>query len=359
MSDTDKHSQAGHLQEDFDDFFENALSGHLVLDTKGKIIRGNARLASWIGCASGDFKGKRFSDLLTVGGKIYYETHLWPLLRMQGFFDEVALELSCNNGERLQVLTNGYERRDAEGVLQFVRLTVFKATDRRLYEQNLKQAKTIAENNLSDERALSALREQFIAVLGHDLRNPLAAITGGAALLANSAARMGELITNIMDFARARLGGGLGVQPAPTVLAPVIFQVVDEFRMAWPQRTIETQIDINIPIYCDADRVAQLVSNLVANALTHGASATPVYVQAFNEKGVFELNVRNSGTPIPASSIENLFHPFTREASRPSQQGLGLGLYIASEIAKAHGGTLEASSTASETRFTFRMKTME
>jgi sigma-B regulation protein RsbU (phosphoserine phosphatase) len=112
---------------------------------------------------------------------------------------------------------------------------------------------------------------------------------------------------------------------------------------------------LNDPIAYDRGRVAQLFSNLLANALTYGAAATPIQVRATTDEKWLELSVANAGDPIPAAVLERIFQPFTRGAVRPSQQGLGLGLFIASEIARAHGGTLAATSSADETRFTFRM----
>jgi phosphoserine phosphatase RsbU/P len=360
------------IQHDFEDFFEHALCGYLTVDTNGQILECNARMASWIGCAAIDLQGKRFSDLLSIGGKIYYETHLWPLLRMQGFFDEVALELNCRNRERLPVLANAYERRDENGLPLFVRFTVFKATDRRLYEENLRQERTTALNSLTDERTIAALREQFIAVLGHDLRNPLSAVITGASILSatlqnedeqkivynmqNSARRMAGMIEDIMDFARGRLGGGMIVNRRPTETEPVLLHVVNELRFGFPDRIIQTDFSITEPVDCDMPRISQLLSNLLANALTHGSSDTPVIVRAFHKDGVFELSVSNSGNPIPAAVLEKIFHPFTREGSRPSQNGLGLGLYIASQIALAHQGQLTVLSDEHITRFTFLMR---
>lgn len=362
------------LQEDFEDFFENSLSGFLITNAKGEILRGNSRIAGWLGHSTEELKGVRFTALLTIGGKIYCETHLLPLLRMQGFFDEVALELGCRGGERLPVLVNAYERRDQNGKPQFIRVTAYKATDRRLYEDNLRHARTVAETQLADEQATSVLREQFIAVLGHDLRNPLGVITAGTAMLLarssmsardasiislmkNSGARMAELIDNIMDFARGRLGGGMILDRQPVLLEPVLCQVVAELRTAWPERVIETELRLAEPIDCDAPRLSQILSNLLANALTHGAPDGPIHVNAFLEGNVFELSVSNRGKPISSGALERLFQPFTREDVRSSQNGLGLGLYIASEIARAHKGELTVASTAKETRFTFRMPT--
>ena len=359
------------IQHNFEDFFNNALCGYLTVDTNGKILEANNRMALWIGCTAAELAGKRFSDLLSTGGKIYYETHLWPLLRMQGFFDEVALELACINKERLPVLANAYERSDQDGRPLFVRLTVFKATDRRLYEQNLRIEKTKAETKLTDEQTISALREQFIAVLGHDLRNPLSSIIAGASILSattqaepekkivsimqNSARRMAGMIEDIMDFARGRLGGGMPVNRHPTETAPVLLHVVNELRASFPDRIIHTEFNITEPVNCDVPRISQLLSNLLANALTHGSADAPVFVRAFHRDGFFELSVSNSGKPIPLAALEKIFHPFTREGSQPSQNGLGIGLYIASQIALAHQGELTVLSDEQETRFTFRM----
>ena len=117
---------------------------------------------------------------------------------------------------------------------------------------------------------------------------------------------------------------------------------------------IDADISPLDPVPNDSARIAQLLSNLIANALSHGASDQPVKVEAFTKDGRLELSVANSGEPIPEHLLERLFEPFMRTSSS-AQQGLGLGLYIASEIAKAHRGELTASSTAAETRFTFTM----
>jgi signal transduction histidine kinase len=240
------------------------------------------------------------------------------------------------------------------------------------FHLNASERLAASEANLLNERQTSELREQFIAVLGHDLRNPLASIDAGAkmllkeplspkgmtvvGLIQSSARRMAELIDNVLDFAHGRLGGGLTLErDAHVPLAEVLEQVVDELRTAWPERLIETRLEVTRTVSCDAARVAQLLSNLVANALTHGATEEPILVRASTQDGSFELSVANQGEPIPPPTLKRLFQPFFRVAARPSQQGLGLGLYIASEIARAHGGSLDVTSDQQETRFTFRM----
>lgn len=131
--------------------------------------------------------------------------------------------------------------------------------------------------------------------------------------------------------------------------------MVDELRLASPGRVIKTEFAIDRPVNCDLFRVGQLLSNLLGNALTHGASNNPVVVHAETTEDSFTLWVANAGEPIPESSMAKLFEPFFRGQVRASRQGLGLGLHIAFQIAKAHGGELRVSSTVEETRFTFTM----
>lgn len=222
------------------------------------------------------------------------------------------------------------------------------------------------------EREMSEFREQFIAVLGHDLRNPLAAVAAGTGLLLRHPERAGEiaghidqsisrmsgLIDDVMDFARGRLGDGLAMsRDADAEIGPVLAQVVQELRCAHPDRVIDMEFELDGPVSCDRSRIAQLLSNLLGNAMTHGASTRPVLVRATSDDTIFELSVANGGEPIPPGALVKLFQPFFRATVRPNQEGLGLGLYIASEIARAHRGTLEASSNPLETRFTFRMPT--
>jgi signal transduction histidine kinase len=229
-----------------------------------------------------------------------------------------------------------------------------------------------AERALSDEKHAAELREQFVAVLGHDLRNPLSAIQTGAAILGGmalpeqaarivsvtrtSADRMAGLVSNLLDFARARLGQGLPLETSSVDdIGRTVEQVISELRIAWPDRAIDVDIDVWRPVTCDRARVSQLLSNLVANALTHGDRAAPVSVVARTLGSSFELSVANAGEPIAPERLAGLFAPFSRAAEAPAQQGLGLGLYIASQIARAHGGRLTVSSTRHETRFTFLM----
>lgn len=232
-----------------------------------------------------------------------------------------------------------------------------------------------SETALAQERKIAALRDKFMAVLGHDLRNPLNAILSAAHLLEllqpaegssdvaeavsiieRSGRRMVQLIENLLDFARGTMGGGISVHRVPEPgLAGVMEQVIQELQIAWPSRTLRQEISLSRVVSCDAGRVAQVLSNLLANALTHGAPDKPVWIRAHTDSDSLELSVTNSGPTLSPEMINRIFQPFTRGKARPSDQGLGLGLYIASEIGRAHGGTLTATSADGETRFTFRI----
>jgi sigma-B regulation protein RsbU (phosphoserine phosphatase) len=373
--------------EDLEDLYENAPCGYLSLRTDGRIFKANATLAKWIGLSGGQLAGKRFQDLLGMAGRMYYETHLAPLVALQGHFNEVALDLMPASGERVPMLCNAVAKMAPDGEHLYTRLTLFKATERRRYERHLRDSGRTAETarrdlhalhaqveaNLLDEREASALREQFIGVLGHDLRNPLAAISGGVELMLRdgisgerrasigqmvetSIGRMAALIDDVMDFARGRLGGGLTLdRNADEALEPSLRQVVAELQTAAPERDIDVEIALANPVECDRRRIAQMVSNLLANALTHGDAANPVKVEAGTADGVLRISIANTGTPIPEAMMARIFEPFERIKHRASQQGLGLGLYISHQIAVAHGGTLDVVSTTRETRFTFLM----
>lgn len=230
-----------------------------------------------------------------------------------------------------------------------------------------------SESALFDARAAAELREQFIAVLGHDLRNPLASIDGGVrmlekspldgkgvaviALIRNSVRRMGGLIDNVLDLTRARLGGGLVLRREQARIEAVLEQVIAELRAVHPEQEVDSVVTLDRPIFCEPGKVAQLFSNLLANALNHGAPDRPVRVRAAIADGMFTLSVANSGPPIPEDSRAHLFQPFFRAPGFTDREGLGLGLFISSEIAAAHGGTLGVSSDEEETCFTFTMPT--
>jgi len=216
---------------------------------------------------------------------------------------------------------------------------------------------------LAKEREIASLREKFIAVLGHDLRNPLFAITAGAELLAKrltdersrtiaehiltSGHRATQLVRDVLDFARGRLGDGipLNIQPCPD-LDQALRHVAAELQRVHPLRVIEMDIGDLSGINCDRERICQVLSNLIANALQHGDESGPIRIRARIADDQFVLSVHNTGAPIAGPIMAQMFEPFSHSPSDAPQVGLGLGLYIAKQIALAHGGRMEVRSSS-------------
>ena len=345
----------------------------------GRIVRVNQTMCVWVGMRSEEIVGKKLHELLTVAGRMFYETHFAPLLRMQHSFLEVALDFVGADGKKLPVIANAVEKLDGAGQPILIRMALFKTPDRRQYERQLVEAKRRVETinsdlqtQMAEAKETAEFREQFIAVLGHDLRNPVAAIDAGANLMLRdgwtarspmilklmkaSVLRMSGLIDNVMDLARARLGGGIQLHRENTdKLEETLSQVVDEIRFSHPDRNIETTFGPFPSVNVDLPRIAQMFSNLLGNAITHGSPTQPVRIDAnVDGKGNLMIAVANGGSPIPLDAQTRLFQPFYR-GDGSSTVGLGLGLFIAAQIAEAHDGSLVMTSDDSETQFVFRM----
>jgi len=231
------------------------------------------------------------------------------------------------------------------------------------------QAREIAERQ-------AIFREQFIGILGHDLRNPLAAVIGSAALLLrqglpekharlvgrilSSAERMERMIADLLDLTRSRLGGGIPIERRSVDLRGVCHRVLDEMEATHPEVEFRLIVTGNTWGDFDPDRIAQVLSNLVGNAISYGTPGGPVSIclREAEDPRTLLLSVHNEGPPIPEEIRPSLFDPFRRGAhrERSTSRGLGLGLYIANQIALAHGGSIEVESTAEGgTTFTVRL----
>jgi len=216
-------------------------------------------------------------------------------------------------------------------------------------------------------------RNLLLGMLGHDMRSPLqtiqatasylaalnagAAVSEAAARLIRSGASMNALLDDLCDFNRTKFGLGINVTPEDVNLANVVGDTVDQLRAAHPSRRIDLEVTGDMQGIWDGSRLQQLLSNLVLNALRHGAQDTPIRVVVTGHDTEVQLEVRNSGTAIDQHTMEGMFDPLTRGAMQrdKSPDGLGLGLFIASEIAKAHRGSISARSDQSETSFEVRL----
>ena len=227
------------------------------------------------------------------------------------------------------------------------------------------------ERLVEHERQMAAVQEEFVAVLGHDLRNSVAALNAGVRqldkeplsdkarkilpLMGSSIHRMSELIDNIMLHAKSRLGGGIRISATPDAgLEDALNHVVEEVRAAAPDHKITVDLDFDRPVSCDAARVAQAVSNLLSNAVRYADDGSEVTVRGRVSGAEAVISVANRGAPIPESLKQKLFQPYQR-GDQTKGEGLGLGLHIASSIAVAHSGQIDVTCDDGLTTFAFRL----
>ena len=206
------------------------------------------------------------------------------------------------------------------------------------------------------------LNEQFVGIVGHDLRNPLSAIVAGAEMLAlhatddaskrtlarmiSAGQRMTLLIEQLVDLTRGRLGGGVGfaADHAPVNIKDLVHRTIEELRGANPTRAMIVESAGDATTHGDPERLVQLFSNLVGNALAHGKTDTPITTTVVGRDRDVAVIIHNHGT-IPSEVMPVLFEPFRGRAPHSRSSGLGLGMYIAREIAHAHGGEITVEST--------------
>ncbi|KFE62407.1 PAS domain S-box protein [Hyalangium minutum] len=282
-----------------------------------------------------------------------YQPDEWPLARslltgevVQG--EEV--EIRRPDGQRIILLNSSAPIRDRAGHITSAVVAFVDVTALRRAEAAARQA--------------AEFGGKLIGIVSHDLRNPLNAIhlsvtqllhsetlpardQRAAARIAKSVDRMKRMIGELLDFTRLRLGGGIPIHPAPADIRSVLRQGVEELEAAWPERTLNLRVGPGrYDGAWDADRLAQVVSNLGGNALQYSPSEVPVLFNLVDSGERVVLEVHNGGNPIPPEAMPHLFDPFRRASSEGG--GLGLGLYIVEQVVKGHGGHIEVSSTAEE-----------
>jgi sigma-B regulation protein RsbU (phosphoserine phosphatase) len=364
--------------------YEVAPCGLLLAAADGRVLRVNATLCRWLGYEAGELVGKvLFHELLTMGGRIFWHSHLQPLLRMQGSVAEVKLELGRRDGGKLPVMLNAAEH--AEGGEVLLHVALFVTEERHRYEHELllqrRRAEELSAQHARDEQELKAARaaaedralfaEQLVGMVSHDIRNPLSVIHMSAVLLergvgpeqqkaalarvTRAAQRVQHLIGDLLDFTQARLGRGLSTRPARCDLHQAVAEGVAELAVAFPERTLRVERSGAHACVADADRVMQAVGNLVANAATHGDRSQPITVRTESDGRSFRVSVHNHGQPIPPEVLPALFQPMVRGAGAGASKGVGLGLYIVREIARAHGGRVAVQSGAEGTTFALEL----
>ena len=229
--------------------------------------------------------------------------------------------------------------------------------------------------DVTELKQRESFEQQLVGIVSHDLRNPLNAILVSVELLLRNGVlderttkamsrirsagqRAARMIRDLLDFTQARLGGGIPIARAPADLASVCGHVVEEVSLAWPERRIATSLPERLDAYVDADRIAQVLTNLLSNALQYSPAGTEVTATLREADGAAVLDIHNLGAPIPTAFLPNLFEPLQRAAAPHDRasRSIGLGLYIVKQLVRAHSGTIEVVSSAEAgTTFTVRL----
>lgn len=343
-----------------------------MLDVDGRVISWNVGAERIKGYRAEEIVGQHFSRFYPREDVSKCEMELEVAAR-DGRFEDEGWRVR-KDGTRFWanvVISRMLDRNG--GLVGFAKVTRDLTHRRQLEDEQV--ARAALERVLAEQKKTEELRERLIGIVGHDLRAPLSSIVMGsemmlkrgmlsaadgkvAARIARSADRMSKIISQLLDFTRARLGGGISIDPRAMDLADVCDEVIAEVETAHPDRTVLFDAAGDTRGVWDRDRLAQVVSNLIRNAIQHGKPDGPIHVQLGSGGDAITLRVHNEGPAIPQDLLPSLFDPFRRQRTHTaaSDEGLGLGLYICREMIRAHGGQIAVqSSEGAGTTFTVRL----
>lgn len=337
----------------FRGFWDSGLLACQAWHADGRVLEANDAFLEMLGYTREDLRAGRINwRTLTPPGWEDRDAHALHELATRGYSTPFEKQYLHRDGHPIDVIIGGFT---VEGQPDAGVAFALDVSARKRDERELRQRRTF--------------EEQLLGIVGHDLRNPLASVLLGVSLLQRqtddgaflrtlarmerSARRMQGIIGGLLDVTRVRSGLGLALDRRPVDLARVIEGVVEELASTHPGR-LELRLGGDLSGEWDPARLDQLISNLVTNALQHGEANGPVLVEAGESADGVLFAVHNGGTTIPAEQLSTIFEPFQRGTNAGRVDGsVGLGLFIADEIARAHGGRIEAASAAGRT--TFRM----
>jgi PAS domain S-box-containing protein len=357
-----------------DGLYEDAPCGLLLTASDGTLLRANRTFCRWIGADADALVGtRRFQDLLSMGGRIFHQTHFGPLLHMQGSVSEVKFDLVRAGGDRVPVVVNAVRRRDGDGWHD--EIAVFIAKDRHAYERELmlarKRAEELAASQLAVQEELRSAdrrKDEFLAMLAHELRNPLAPIATAAHLLRSPAqdpaqdpaqlrriaevlqrqtAHLTHLVDDLLDVSRVTRGL-VQLERSIVDLADVVGAAIEQSRALVTSRrhTLQVQTPRGSLVDGDHTRLVQVVANLLNNAAKYTPQAGSIGIaleQAGREVGI---RVADNGQGIDPALRPHLFDLFSQGVRTPdrSQGGLGIGLALVRSLVDLHGGRVEVES---------------
>ena len=346
-----------------DDRLDAAPCGFLSFADDGAILETNATLRDVLGYAYGELEGRHVEAVLSVGARIFYQTHLFPLLRLSGLVEEVYVSLRARGGADVPVLLNAVRRPRGGAFASDCILVPIRQRSR--YEDELLQAKKAAE-------AANAARVRFLSMMSHDLRTPLSAINLSAEVLLRGGrgpvapAQQGDLrrirdasryvldlVTDILNYARleaGRVAVRLERCPVTAVLdraEGLVAHLMEEHGLGYARRGCSPDLAVR----ADAERLQQVLLNLLTNAAKFTEAGGWVAVECAREGERVLIRVRDNGAGIAPERLAHLFDPFVQGEAPPrgqGPQGVGLGLAICRELAQAMGGDVTAESAVGE-----------
>lgn len=348
--------------EDAAELFEYAPCGYLSTLPDGRIIAANQALARWSGHDRGKLLGLRFHDLLTVPGRIFYETHLVPLLRMQGHADELAFDLRRADGGTLPVLLNGVQVRGDDGEPRLHRIILFKASDRREYERELLRATRRAE-------AAAQAKSDLLSMISHDLRTPLTSMSIAMQMLEDATLAPAQrkylrilkssvdgmliLTKQVLDASRIE-AGQLALEERGFDLRALVHGLLADLSTQADDKAIALRSDVDpaLParLLGDPVKLGQILSNLVYNAIkfTEAGSVTLTIAPRDRADGALTLRfeVVDTGIGIDADKLGSILEDFTQADYDIGLRfgGAGLGLGICRRLLQLHDSTLQVDS---------------
>lgn len=341
-----------------DPVLDTAPCGFLVIDDTGVVRTVNTTLAQLVGRRRDEIEGSHIDQLLSSAGRIFYSTHLFPLLRLHGRADELYLRILHADGSQIPVLINGAARSDLDP-------PVYHVVVMPMLERNKLESELIAARN--DAREAAAAKDRFLSIVSHELRSPLTGITGFSELLLRErggpltdqqrryAERIRDaaqyqvgLIEDILEFAALsgeRRGLDSTVMPLEDVLSRA--ESILSLRAADAGKALHRRPKPAAgELRGDAAAVQQILLNLGMNAIKYGAPAAPVVVAADRAADAVRVGITDAGPGIPADQLERIFEPFVQldVSSDAGSGGVGLGLAISRDLARAMGGDILVQS---------------
>lgn len=345
-----------------DPLLDTAPCGFASFADDGTLLEVNTTLAAILGHPRVELLGWHIQKILTPGARVFYHTHIFPLLKMRGVAEEIFLALQTREGEEVQVLMHAV-RRERDGA--FASDAVFMRMKQRFqYEDELLEARRVADR-------ANAAKAKFLSMMSHDLRTPLTSISGNAALLAggvhgslnfdqaDAVARIREacdeqvrMINDILAFAQLE-SGRVSVRPVPVRVTDAVARAERLIRVRVEEAGLAFTAEAcgEVAVEADADRLQQVLLNLFTNAIKFTERGGRIAVACARDGERVLIRIADSGVGIPGDQLERIFDPFVQLEQQPadaSQRGVGLGLAISRELVHAMQGELTAESAPGE-----------